>query len=385
MPIQSPVEPGHPLLKGVATEKQRRPQRAHKNGATMLLIRRFRIAALLLLALFVAGCASTRPEPQPAPAEIYSYSGEIREDNFVNPDGLNIFGRYWLPDGDPRAVLVLVHGTIMHSGLYDEMGRYLAARGYAVYGIDLQGWGRSDGIGKRGDVYNHDAYVSDVALLLDRMRSEFPDRPVFAFGESLGGIVLLLGHAQRRFYFDGLVLSAPGFKPNPRLPGGFHAPDIAVKWGMGIAGWFGSKMPTWPTVPVDPGMYYMFRHDKGMRDALLEDPYVAHNWLPARYITAIADANKFLEQRFEVVNVPMLLLHGDKDELIPVDSSRELARRTLGRDKTLKVFKGMGHAIMLQPERYEGMMIIRDWLDNRTAPRGQIQADMDASELMPLR
>lgn len=349
----------------------------------MLPIRQFRVLLLLLLVLFVAGCATNRPDIAPIPTEIFSYAGEVRDDNFVNSDGLNIYGRYWLPDGDPRAVLVLVHGTVMHSGLYDEMGRYLAARGYAVYGIDLQGWGRSDGIGARGDVFNHDAYVTDVANVLDRMRVEFPNRPVFAFGESLGGTVLLLGHAQRRFYFDGLIMSAPGFKPNPRLPGGFHAPDIAVRWGLNVVGWFSSKMPTWPTVPIDPGMYFMFRHDKGMRDALLEDPYVAHNWLPARYLSALIDSNKFLAERFEVVNVPMLLLHGDKDELIPVSSSKELAQRTLGRDKTLKVYKGMGHAIMLQPERYAGMIAIGRWMDDRTAPRGQTQADATPAALMP--
>jgi len=352
----------------------------------MLPIRHIRIILLLLLALFVAGCASNRPQPAPIPPEIFSYQGEIREDNFVNPDGLNIFGRYWLPEEgiDPRAVIVLVHGTIMHSGLYDEMGRYLAAHGYAVYGIDLQGWGRSDGIGVRGDVYNHDAYVTDIGIVLDRMRSEFPDRPVFAFGESLGGLVLLLGHAQRRVFFDGLILSAPGFKPNPRAPlFGFRPPALAAKWGLGTIGWFGSKIPTWPTVPVNPGLYYMFSHDKAMRDALLEDPYVAHNWLPMRYVTAIVESNRFLEERFEVVNVPMLLIHGEKDELIPVESSRELARRTLGRDKTLRVVKGMGHAIMLQPERYDGMIMIVNWMNARTAPRNQVQADASPVLLPP--
>ena len=39
------------------------------------------------------------------------------------------------------------------------------------------------------------------------------------------------------------------------------------------------------------------------------------------------------------------------------------------RDKTLRVVKGMGHAIMLQPERYEAMVGIGKWLDDRTAPR----------------
>lgn len=339
----------------------------------MLPIRYFRIVAVLLLALFIAACAGNRPVPTPAPDDILSYSGEIREDSFVNPDGLNIFGRYWLPQGDPRAVVILLHGTIMHSGLYDEMGRYLAARGYVVYGMDMQGWGRSDGIGKRGDVFNHDKYVTDVGLVLDRLRAEYPDRPVFGYGESLGGTVLLLGQAQKRVFFDGLILSAPGYKPNLRLPGGFHAPDIAVDWALGTAGWVGGKFSNWPLVWSNMGLRYIVR-DPSILNQLLEDPYVTHTWLPARYLTALVDANKYLEKRVENVNVPMFILHGDKDELIPVSSSKELVQRTLGRDKHLKVFKGMGHAVMLQPERYEAMIEIGQWMDNRTAPRGQMQA-----------
>lgn len=340
----------------------------------MLPIRHLRLFAVLLLALFLAACANNRPPPAPAPDEILSYSGEIRDDSFVNPDGLNLFGRYWLPEGDPRAVVVLVHGTLMHSGLYDEFARYLAAKGYAVYGMDMQGWGRSDGIGKRGDVYNHDKYVTDVSLVLDRMRAEFPDRPVFAFGESLGGLVLLLGHAQHRVFFDGLVLSAPGYKPNPRMPGGFRAPQIAARWGLNTVGWFGSKVENWPAFPSDMAFRIAIK-ERAMRERLLEDPYVTHTWLPARYVTAIADSNKYLAQRVEVVNVPMFVLHGEKDELMSVTAMKELVGRTLGRDKKLKVYKGMGHAIMLQPERYEGMVDIGQWLDERTAPRGQIQAD----------
>lgn len=327
------------------------------------------LLAGLLLALFITGCAGKpRPDLIPPPDEIATYVGELRDDSFVNPDGLNIYGRYWLPTTNARAVVVLLHGTTMHSGLYDEFGRFLAARGYVVYGMDLQGWGRSDGIGPRGDVYNHDKYVTDVGLVIDRMRAEYPDVPIFGFGESLGGLVGLLGQVQRRTFFDGLILSAPAYKPNIRLPMGFHAPEIFNNWGLSLAGWWGTKCARCPTLSSNLGLRYIIKDD-AMQEQLLDDPYVSHNWLPARYITGIVEANKFLTERIEVINVPLYILHGDKDQLVPVASAEEIILRTLSRDKRMKIFKGMGHAVMLQPERYEAMVGIGKWLDDRTAPR----------------
>lgn len=338
----------------------------------MLPIRSIRLVAVLLLAVLLAACASHRPAPMPPPDEIAAFVGEQREDSFVNPDGLNIFGRFWIPINEPRAVVVLIHGTTMHSGLYDEFGRYLAAKDYLVYGIDLQGWGRSDGIGPRGDVYNHDKYVSDVGMVIDRLRAEYPGRPVFGFGESLGGTVALLGQVQRRMFFDGLVLSAPGYKPNPKFVVA-RAPELLNNWALGTVAWWGEHFEHWPLVPSNLGLRMIVK-DKELRANMLEDPYVSHNWLPARYLTTLVESNRFLKQRIENIHVPLLVLQGDKDELIPMSSAEEIAHHTLSRDSKLMVFKGVGHAIMLQPERYEAMMDVGKWLDDRTAPRNTAAA-----------
>lgn len=327
-----------------------------------------RLAALLLTVLFLAGCASHRYEYVPPPqSDLDAYSGEIKEDNFTNPDGLNIFGRYWYPTVQPRAAVVLLHGTTMHSGLYDELGRYLAAKGYVVYGMDMQGWGRSDGIGKRGDVYNHDKYVTDAAIIIDRLHADYPGLPVFGFGESLGGMVCLLGQVQRRSFFDGLILSAPAFKPSLSIFG-FHIPEIFNEWGISLAGWGASKVPTWPALSSDLGLRYVMR-DPVLQEAVLDDPYVSHTWLPARYIANIAESSDFLSDRIEAINVPVYILHGDRDQLVPVASSEEIIHRISSKDRRIKVFKGMAHAAFIQGERYEAMIDIGKWLDDRTLPR----------------
>lgn len=333
----------------------------------MLPIRHLCLLGALLSALFlVTACAGNRPAPAP-PDEIATWTGQPLEDSFINPDGLSLFGRYWLPAGEARAVVVVIHGTFMHSGVHDELGRYLAAKGYAVYGIDLQGWGRSDGSGPRGDVYNYDKYVTDVAMIIARMQTEFPGRPVFAFGENLGGLVALLGQVQRRVFFDGLILSSPAYKPNPTMLG-VRFPALITNMGLSAVAWWGSQLEHWPLLSSNINLRTLV-DDEDLEEQLIADPYVTHNWLPAHYLTAMIEANKFLAQRIEIINVPIFVLQGDKDHVIPMSSAEEIILRTLSRDKQLKVFKGVGHSVMLQRERYEALEAIGRWLDLRTEPR----------------
>ena len=51
----------------------------------------------------------------------------------------------WLPEGDARAVVVIVHGLGEHGGRYDHVGRRLAGAGFAAYAADHRGHGRSGG------------------------------------------------------------------------------------------------------------------------------------------------------------------------------------------------------------------------------------------------
>src|SRR5947207_15697829 len=79
---------------------------------------------------------------QPAPRWT---SMRTTEGTFETIDGLTLYEQAWLPEGTPRAVVVIVHGYAEHSGRYQHVGEALAARGYAVETLDLRGHGRSTG------------------------------------------------------------------------------------------------------------------------------------------------------------------------------------------------------------------------------------------------
>ncbi|HZQ35871.1 MAG TPA: alpha/beta fold hydrolase, partial [Dehalococcoidia bacterium] len=87
-----------------------------------------------------------------------------QEDSFTSTDGLRLFERLWLPDGEPIALVGIVHGYAEHSGRYKHVGQALAAAGFAVAALDLRGHGRSEG--DRANVKTFGLYLNDVRRFL---------------------------------------------------------------------------------------------------------------------------------------------------------------------------------------------------------------------------
>jgi acylglycerol lipase len=69
----------------------------------------------------------------------------MQEEQFSSLGGTRIHMREWLPAGAPRGVVVICHGVNSHGGQHAWTATQLAARGFAVYAVDLRGRGLSEG------------------------------------------------------------------------------------------------------------------------------------------------------------------------------------------------------------------------------------------------
>ncbi len=98
-----------------------------------------------------------------------------------------LFERDWEPEGDPRAVVALVHGLGEHSGRYEHVAARFPAAGLAVRALDLRGHGRSPGA--RGATRFEPA-VADLAALVRGCGER--GAPVFVYGHSLGALIAAL-------------------------------------------------------------------------------------------------------------------------------------------------------------------------------------------------
>ena len=116
----------------------------------------------------------------------------MRQDIWYASKGAgNIHACKWLPMGQPKAVLQIVHGIAEFVERYDTFANYLTDLGYIVVAEDHMGHGQSiNGDGIQG--YFHGGWftaVEDTMQLMHDTRRDYPDVPYILFGHSMGSFM----------------------------------------------------------------------------------------------------------------------------------------------------------------------------------------------------
>lgn len=151
---------------------------------------------------------------------------KFNEFTFPSSDGVHeIFCSLWLPDeGEPKAVVQLVHGISEYVGRYDHFARFLADHGYAVCGEDHLGHGRT---GKQDSKFGyfarHDGWTlvtADVRGLRQLMGEKYPGLPYFLLGHSMGSFLTRTYLCRYPGEVSGAILSGTGQEPGPVLAAG---------------------------------------------------------------------------------------------------------------------------------------------------------------------
>lgn len=96
---------------------------------------------------------------------------------------------YWLPAGEARGTVLVLHGYFDHVGLFGHLIRYLLKCNYAVVAYDLPGHGLSSG--ERASIDSFDHYVDVLNAIVQRVRRSALPEPLSAVGQSTGGAILL--------------------------------------------------------------------------------------------------------------------------------------------------------------------------------------------------
>ena len=273
-----------------------------------------------------------------------------QEGSFEGKGGVRLFEQSWQPQGSPaKAVLIIVHGLKDHSDRYAAVAERLVARGYAVHAFDLRGHGDSEG--DRVWVSSFDDYLDDLALFVARVQQAEPGRPLFLFGHSMGGAIVTLFTLARAPQLRGLVLS--GAALNTDRVSGFLRGTTKV---------LGSIAPTLAVLKLDDEA---FSRDPAVISEMKADPLVYDGAGPARTAKELLKAVERIQKRMEALAVPLLALHGGADAVTNPEGSRQLVQRARSTDKTLKIYDGLFHDLLHEPEKDKVTSDLCDWLDAR--------------------
>jgi alpha-beta hydrolase superfamily lysophospholipase len=302
-------------------------------------------------------------------------SGELHQ--LQGTDGSRVRYRRWLPDGDVRATVQLVHGASEHSGRYGRLADALTGRGFGVWAMDLRGHGRtaeSTGIGRFGGGLGVDTVLDDVDALHIVIADEYADVPRVLLGHSMGSIIALAAAERNGADLAALVLSGP-VGVAPQLADSVTALEEAVAAGaaehaLDALGAFNEKFEPART-----------RYDWLSRDPAEVDKYVVDPLSGDEMPLTVAYAAGVFALAVRAATpeavatlrdgLPVLLLSGQLDPVGGDDAVQVTALAQLFTERGLPVeqhvYREARHEVFNETNRDEVVGDLLAWLDARLA------------------
>lgn len=268
---------------------------------------------------------------------------------FENKAGFKIFTRTWLPDENTRGIIVIAHGLNSHSGYYQWTAEQFTAQNYAVYALDQQGRGQSEG----ERFYTDNIYdaVADVDHVVDLAKKEQPGLPIFILGHSAGGVLACLYTLEHREKLNGLICESFAFK----VP----APEFALAVLKGIS----HLAPHLHTIKLKNED---FSRNPEVVAFMNNDPLIAHESQPSKSMEQLVKADERLEKEFSGITLPVFILHGTDDKATKPGGSQFFYDNAGSTDKTLKFYEGHYHDLLNDLDKEIVMNDIIDWVKKRS-------------------
>jgi len=283
---------------------------------------------------------------------------------------LQLFYRSWYPPTTGNAssqkncavkgVLALVHGLGEHCGRYCAVVKGLTAAGYAVFGFDNQGHGKSEG--QRGHIDSWQDYRNNVQTFLELVRQQEPSAPLFLMGHSLGGLIVLdyvLRSAQdKRFQslnIQSLIISAPPIQPLESTASA--ARIVLAKLLSGILPRFSLKMG------LNGGG---LSRDEAVTIQAENDP-LTHPYVTLRWGSETLSTIEWVKAHAQELKMPVLLTHGEADPIISPAGSQELFNKIKSANKLLHIYPGSYHEPHNDLDAEQVVTDLVSWLQAHTA------------------
>ncbi len=268
------------------------------------------------------------------------------ESAWKSNDGLDFYLKGWQPDVSEKAVVALVHGLGEHIGRYAHMAEAFTTAGYALMGFDLRGHGKTGGA--RGVIPSAEAVLDDMDRFLQETRQRFPNKPVFLYGHSLGGNLVIFYTLKRKPALNGVVATGPAL----RLA--FEPPA----WKLGLAKLL---VKVSPALVMANGLELAgLSRDPQVAQVYSTDPLV-HDRISVLLSLSMLRQGEYSLEHASEFPLPLLLMHGGADRLTSAAASQEFASR-MGDRCTLKIWEGFYHEIHNEPEKEQVFNFTLSWL-----------------------
>jgi len=265
--------------------------------------------------------------------------------------GLSLHAYHW-PAIAPskRKAIGIIHGLGEHGGRYANVAAYFCAQGYEVFAFDHQGHGQSEGA--KGTIESWESFVSEINTFRSAIEGAL-DSPheLILWGHSMGALVLLdyLVSRPEASTLHGAVVTSPPLKlGNP--------PPALLRNLASIAA---SLVPTLTkSNELDASD---LSHDEEVVRLYKSDPH-NHDRVSMLLGYEMLEAPKRLLAAPQAIPVPMLLMHGDADQICDVAGTQEFAKAAKG-EVHLQIWPGLFHETHNEPSQLDVFAYAKTWIE----------------------
>jgi non-heme chloroperoxidase len=248
-------------------------------------------------------------------------------------DGTEIYYKDW-GAGQP---VVFSHGWPLNADAWDDQANFVAANGYRAIAHDRRGHGRSSQPWHGNDM---DTYADDLAELMDQLDL----RDAVLVGHSTGGgeVVRYLGrHGSARVAKAVTVGAVPPLMLKTGAnPGGtpIEAFDAIRQGVLADRSQFYKDLSAPFYGANRPGSTV----SQGLRDSFWAMSILVG--LKGAYDCVKAFSETDMTEDLKKIDVPFLIIHGDDDQIVPIDDSAKLSVN-LVKGAMLKIYPGAPHGL----------------------------------------
>lgn len=279
---------------------------------------------------------------------------------FESFDQTQIFYRKWKPKGKVQQIIITCHGMSGHGEYFVILADKLVPDGAMVIAIDYRNHGYSDG--KKGDIKSFKNILKDLNVFQSYIELKYPETPVFLFGQSMGGTVII-NYAE--YYQDsfarlnGIILTSPaikiGFSKSQWLLAG-----LAALFLMPIR----LLLPSLRIIPARGG------EEKNIRNSIhiqydKDDPLHLDK-LSLRYLLQAFKHIRKCKKIAEKITIPALGFHGGADTGISPQGTASFFEKIASQDKKFICIKEGLHALITDDLFENQWEIIMQWINEHS-------------------
>ena len=275
----------------------------------------------------------------------------------------------WVPQGEPWAVLQIVHGMAEHIGRYDEFGRFLASKGVLVVGHSHLGHGMTakneEELGWFGEPEGNLLLIGDIHQL--REQTQRPGIPYFLLGHSMGSFLTRQYLGLHGEGLSGAVIMGTADIPGPVL----KASGLLCRLLAAVKGW--QHRSALVSLLVTDGFAkkygpgWLSKNPENVK-AYAEDPFCGFRFTLNGYYNMFLGLDRAVSRETAgdvPTGYPLLFTAGAED---PVGSNGKGVRavwsryRRHGANASIKLYPGDRHEILQESDRQQIFEDILQWM-----------------------